>query len=162
MVRPGGTLLVGMLGVLVALALPFAPVDAEQTTVTWPAPGQPAVSSTALFAPYRPAELTATVPCTVIRAAVDAGRATTVLATGSHGDGLALVADAGSARLLLNDRLMITIPVAGLARDCTTQVDAGPTATVITIGTAGGARTIRQVGELVPKVFAFRTDLDAA
>ena len=162
MVRPGGTLLVGMLGVLVALALPFAPVDAEQTTVTWPAPGQPAVSSTALFAPYRPAELTATVPCSVIRAAVDAGRATTVLATGSHGDGLALVADAGSARLLLNDRLMITIPVAGLARDCTTQVDAGPTATVITIGTAGGARTTRQVGELVPKVFAFRTDLDAA
>lgn len=32
-------LLVGLAGVLIALALPFAPVLASQTMVTWPAPG---------------------------------------------------------------------------------------------------------------------------
>ncbi|MDQ4091890.1 MAG: arabinosyltransferase domain-containing protein, partial [Actinomycetota bacterium] len=161
-VRPAVALLVGVTGVLAALALPFAAVNAEHTTVTWPAPGQPAVSTTALFAPYRPAELTATVPCSAIRAAAGHGRATTVLTTGSHADGLALVARAGTARLLLNSQLVSTIPVAGLASDCTTRVDAGPTATVITIGTGGDARTITLAGELVPQVFIFGTDLDPA
>ncbi len=153
-------LLVGLAGVLIALALPFVPVLADQTTVTWPAPGRPATSSTALFAPYRPAELTATVPCSAIRAAADRGRVTTVLATGSDGDGLVLATDAGAVRLLLNGRLVSTTPVTGTARDCGTRVAAGPAATVITIGTAGDVRTINLAGELVPKVFAFRTDLD--
>ena len=56
-------LLVGLTGVVTALALPFAPVVAETTTLTWPAPGDPAVSSTALVAPYRPNDLTASIPC---------------------------------------------------------------------------------------------------
>lgn len=153
-------LLVGLAGVLIALALPFVPVLADQTTVTWPAPGQPVMSSTALFAPYRPAELTATAQCSAIRAAADRGRATTVLATGPDGDGLVLATDAGAVRLLLNGRLVSTTPVTGTARDCGTRVAAGPAATVITIGTAGDVRTINLAGELVPKVFAFRTDLD--
>ncbi|HSZ29148.1 MAG TPA: arabinosyltransferase domain-containing protein, partial [Pseudonocardiaceae bacterium] len=142
---------------LVALALPFAPVIAEQTTVTWPAAGQPVVSSTALFAPYRPAELTAIVPCSAIRAAADRGHAVTVLATGPDGDGLVLRTDTGTARLLLGRRVVSTTPVAGTAEDCRTRVHAGPTGTAITIG---NTRTINLVGEPVPKVFAFHTDLD--
>jgi arabinosyltransferase B len=146
--------------VLVALALPFAPVIAEQTTVTWPVPGRPVVSSTALFAPYRPAELTVTVPCSAIHAAADRGRAVTVLATGPNGDGLMLATDAGAARLLLDGRVVSTTSVAGTARDCRTRVHAGPAGTVVTIGTGGDVRTISLAGEPVPKVFAFRTDLD--
>lgn len=142
---------------LVALVLPFAPVIAEQTTVTWPADGQPAVSSTALFAPYRPAELTAIVPCSAIRAAADRSRAVTVLATGPPGDGLALATEAGTARLLLGRRVVTTTPGAGTARDCRTWVHAGPAGMAITIG---NARTINLVGEPVPKVFAFHTELD--
>ncbi|MGH3754094.1 MAG: arabinosyltransferase domain-containing protein [Pseudonocardiaceae bacterium] len=145
---------------LVALALPFVPVLAEQTTVTWPVPGQPVTSSTALFAPYRPAELTVTVPCSVIRAAADRGGAATVLATGPDGAGLMLRTDAGTARLLLDGRLVSTIPVAGTARDCGTRVHAGPAATVITIGSAGDTRTIRLATQPVPEVFAFHTELD--
>ncbi|MDQ4011804.1 MAG: arabinosyltransferase domain-containing protein [Actinomycetota bacterium] len=144
---------------LVALALPFVPVLTEQTMVTWPAPSQPAVSSTALFAPYRPAELSATVPCSAIRAAADRDRATTVLATGSNGDGLVLRAGGGAVRLMLNGRLVSTTPVPSTARNCGTRVHAGPTETVITIGAADDVRTIRLAGERVPKVFAFRTDL---
>jgi arabinosyltransferase C len=55
--RPTGAtlaLLVGLVGVLVALVLPFAPVIAEETAVTWPAPREPVVPTTALFTPYRP------------------------------------------------------------------------------------------------------------
>jgi arabinosyltransferase B len=142
---------------LVALALPFAPVIAEQTTVTWPAAGQPVVSSTALFAPYRPAELTAIVPCSAIRAAADRGHTVTVLATGPDGDGLMLRTDTGTARLLLGRRVVSTTPVAGTAEDCRTRVHAGPAGTAITIG---NTQTINLVGEPVPKVFAFHTDLD--
>jgi len=150
-------LLVGVVGVLVGVVLPFVPVIADQTTVSWPAPGHPVVSSTALFAPYRPAELDATVPCSAIRAATDRGGAVTVLATGPYGDGLVLRTEAGVARLLSGARVVSTTPVAGIFGDCRTRVHAGPTGTVITIGT----RTITLAGEPVPKVFAFRTDLDA-
>ena len=54
---------------MLALVLPFAPVVTEQTDVIWPPSGRPAVSTIALFAPYRPAELTVTVPCSALRAA---------------------------------------------------------------------------------------------
>ncbi|MCA1820675.1 MAG: hypothetical protein LC644_02560, partial [Pseudonocardia sp.] len=75
--------------------LPFGPVSTEQTTVVWPAPGHPVMSSMALFVPYRPAELTVTVPCSVLRAAAGQDRAITVLATGPPGGGLMLRTEAG-------------------------------------------------------------------
>jgi arabinosyltransferase B len=162
--EPAGTivaLLVGLVGVLVALVLPFAPVIAEQTTVSWPAPGRPVVSSTALFAPYRPAELTVTVPCSAIRAAADLHRAATVLTTGPDGEGLMLRTESGTARLLLNGRVVSTTPVVNSATDCGTWVQAGRAGAVITIGTGDDKRTISLAGEFVPQVFAFRTDLDA-
>ncbi|MGH3525951.1 MAG: arabinosyltransferase domain-containing protein [Pseudonocardiaceae bacterium] len=151
-------LLVGLLGVLVALVLPFLPVIADQTAVSWPAPRHPVVSSTAFFAPYRPAELTAAVPCSAIRAATDRGGAVTVLATGPDGDGLVLRTEAGVAQLVLGRRVVSTQPVAGTFSDCRTQVHADPTGAVITIGST---KTIKLADEPVPKVFAFRTDLDA-
>ena len=150
-------MVVGLAGVLVALALPFAPVLADQTTVTWPVPGRPVESSTALFAPYRPVELTVTVPCAAIRAAADQRRAVTVLATGPSGDGLVLTTEAGTARLLLGHRVVSAAPVTGTARDCRTRVHAGPAGVAITVGTT---RTISLTGEPVPKVFAFHTSLD--
>ena len=67
-------LLVGLTGVASALALPFAPVFAETTTLTWPAPGEPTVPSTALISPYRPNELTASIPCSALRAAMSGER----------------------------------------------------------------------------------------
>jgi arabinosyltransferase B len=147
-----------LVGVVVGLGLPFAPVISEQATVNWPVPGQPVVSSAASFTPYRPAELTATVPCSAIRAATDRGGAVTVLATGPYGDGLVLRTEAGVARLLVGSRVVNTSPVAGILSDCRTRVHAGPAGTVITIG---DAKTITLAGEPVPEVFAFRTDLDA-
>lgn len=148
--------LVGLVGVLAALALPFAPVVTGQTTVVWPAPGHPVVSSTALFVPYRPAELIVTVPCSAIRAAADQDHAVTVLATGPDGEGLVLRTEGGRARLQLGPRVVSTVAVA--AGDCRTQVHAGTAGTSITVG---NAQTIRLPGEPVPEVFAFHTDLDS-
>jgi arabinosyltransferase B len=151
-------LLAGLIGVLVALVLAFAPVAAEQTTVTWPVPGRPVVSSAALFAPYRPAELTVIVPCSALRAAAAREHSLTVFATGPSGDALVLRTEAGTAQLLLGRRLVISAPVTSTTTDCRTQLHAGPTGAVATIGTA---RRIHLTREPVPKVFAFRTDLDA-
>jgi arabinosyltransferase B len=150
--------LVGLAGVLAALALPFAPVIAEQTTVMWPAPGQPVVSSTALFVPYRPAGLTAAVPCTAIRAAAGRGGPVTLLATGPDGDGLVLRARVGGAQLLLGNHA-VNLPVPAVSpRDCRIAVSSGPDGMTVT---GGDGQTITLAGEPVPKVFAFRTDLDA-
>ncbi|MGH3842388.1 MAG: arabinosyltransferase domain-containing protein [Pseudonocardiaceae bacterium] len=149
-------LLVGLAGVLVALVLPFAPVTTEQTTVTWPAPGQPVVSSAALFAPYRPTELTVTVPCSALRAVVNQDHPVTVLATGPPDDGLVLRTAAGVAQLLLGPRLVASTPVTDTT-NCRTQLHAGPAGAVATIGT----RKITLAAEPVPRVFAFRTDLNA-
>jgi len=51
--------------VVCALALPFAPVLDEETTVRWSSAAAPA--TTALFVPYRAAELTAEVSCAAVR-----------------------------------------------------------------------------------------------
>ncbi len=48
------TPLLGLVGLLAGLLLTFAPVWLDTTTVTWPAPGHPAVSSSAVLVPYRP------------------------------------------------------------------------------------------------------------
>lgn len=152
-------MLIGLIGLVAGLALPFAPVHTEQTTVSWPALGQPARSSTALFTPYRPVELTAEVPCSVIRTAVALGRPTTVLATGGATDagaGLLVRVDDGRPRVLVNARL-VAEPASGGA-DCGVRVAAGPAG--VTVTTAAGARALP--GEPVPQVTAFRTDLDPA
>src|ERR671926_74549 len=93
-------LLVGLVGVLIALALPFAPAIAGGAAVTWPVPGRPVASSAALFAPYRPAELAVTVPCSALRAAAEQIGAVTVLTTGPPGDGLMLRTEAGTVQLI--------------------------------------------------------------
>src|SRR5699024_9504485 len=49
-----GSLIVGLIGLIAALAVPFAPVIANDVTVTWPQAGSPPESTTAFFVPYEP------------------------------------------------------------------------------------------------------------
>jgi arabinosyltransferase B len=97
---------VGLVGVVAALALPFAPVIAEQATVTWPVPGQPVESSMALLVQYRPAELTATVPCSAVRTATDRGTGVTILVIGPNRDGAADADRRRGARVLVDDEVV--------------------------------------------------------
>ncbi|HKV17687.1 MAG TPA: arabinosyltransferase domain-containing protein [Mycobacterium sp.] len=146
-------MVIGLFGVVAALVLPFAPVYADSTTVTWPVPGQQVTSSTAIFAPYRPVTLNASIPCR----ALNAPETTTVLETATPGDGLTVTAGAGSATVQIGDRrLDLRIPADA---DCAVSIDAGPDGLRVT-GADGGVVDLS--GERPPKVFGFRTDLAPA
>ncbi|MDY6997659.1 MAG: arabinosyltransferase domain-containing protein [Actinomycetota bacterium] len=142
-------LLVGACGLIAALLLPLAPVHTDTVTLTWPAAGQPAQSTTALVVPYRPAELTARIPC----AALTAAETTTVLATGPPGEGLTVTAGPDGA-VLRADGLREPVG-AGSGSGCAAVLHAGATGWTIT---GGDGITSRAEGP-VPKVFGFRTDL---
>lgn len=145
-------LLVGLTGVVSALALPFAPVIAQTTTVTWPAPGQPTSSSTALLVPYRPNDLTVSIPCSALRAT----DGQTVLATGTGDDALTVTGSAGGAVLRtggVEQRLSVPTGTAG----CRVGIEAG--AGGLSVIEADG-RVTYLAGQPVPEVFGFRTDLD--
>ena len=132
--------------------LPAAPVLTESVTLSWPAAGQPARSTTALVVPYRPVELTAQIPCS----ALAAGEPRTVLATGPPGDGMTVTAGPGGAVLRADD---IQLPIAdGPGPQCTAVLHAGPAGWAVT---GGDGITVRAAGP-VPQVFGFRTELPAA
>ena len=149
-------MLVGTGGLVLGSALPFAPVFAEQTVVTWPAPGQDVVSSTALFVPYRPGELTAVVPCAVIRAATQRAVPVTVLATGPDGQGLTLRTGGPGSFVMLGHRT-VSLDIGAAGANCEFRVSAGPHGIAVT---APNGRSMEFPGDPVPEVFAFRTDLD--
>lgn len=151
-------LLVGLTGVVAALLLPFAPVVAETTTLTWPAPGRPATSSTALIAPDRPNALTASVPCAAMRAAAAQPVPAIVLATGADGAGLVVTGSTTAVYVRLNgheeELLLPPEPT-----DCQVRVES--VAGGMSIVGADG-RTVYLDGAPVPQVFGFHTDLGAA
>ncbi|MGY1672931.1 arabinosyltransferase domain-containing protein [Geodermatophilus sp. SYSU D00710] len=152
-------LVAGLLGVLLAVALPLAPVVADRTVVTWPSQGQEPVSTTAMFVPYRPAELHAEVSCGAVQAALAVGERTTVLATTLVRDrglatGLVVDTESGRLRVTANGRVVQTTSPAGT--DCGVRIDADDTALSVAVGS--GAPTVL-AGEPVPEVFAFTTDL---
>lgn len=151
--------LVGLLGVVLAVALPFAPVVVDRTVVTWPQHGASPTSTTAFFVPYRPAELHAEVPCAAVRAAAARVDRTTLLATtvvrdGGQAGGLAIDAADGRLRVLVNGRQVseAAVPATG----CDVRVDSDDVATTVAVGSV--PPTVLP-GEPVPEVFAFVTDL---
>ncbi|MDZ4266850.1 MAG: hypothetical protein U1D00_14350, partial [Mycobacterium sp.] len=148
-------LLVGLTGVLTAIALPFAPVVAETTTLTWPVPGQPVESSTALVSPYRPSELAVSIPCSALRAATSQPSPVTVLATGADGAGMTVTGSAGEAILRFDD-VEAGLVVPAEPADCRITVDSIPGGMNV-VGADG--QTTEFADQPVPEVFGFRTDL---
>jgi arabinosyltransferase C len=155
-------LVVGLLGIAVAALLPFAPVVAERSTLTWPGPGEQPVSTTAFLTPYRPAELHVALPCSAVQAALAAPDRTVLfttaaLAEGQTGTGLLVDSEDGQLRFAVNGRDVATAAPPPIG--CDVRVDAtraGPPTTTIT---AGGVVVANLPGEPVPEVFAFATDL---
>lgn len=77
---PVVALILGLVAVLAALALPFAPVSVNQPQVSWPTDPAAPVSTMLMLSAYRPLALDASVSCRAARAAA-AGPDATVLAT---------------------------------------------------------------------------------
>jgi arabinosyltransferase C len=136
--------------VLAALALPFAAVWVGTTTATWPVPGHPAATSSASFAPYRPTELTATVPCGALRAALPTA---VVLATATGSGGLLVT---GGVVSFDGHRVSVRVP-SDAPVGCRAVVTADQRG--VSVVAPDGRRTDLP-GQAVPEVFGFRTDLD--
>ncbi|MGP4018479.1 arabinosyltransferase domain-containing protein [Saccharopolyspora sp. 5N708] len=144
---------VGVVGLACALALPFAPVLVDRTEVRWPA--AEVESTTAFFAPYRPASFDATVPCPVLRAALDRPHRTTVLTTlppGSDREGLVLTARLGEPELVLG-QLQVPLP----PRACALAIHADSGQSVVTVD---DHPPITLPGIAAPEIFTFATDLE--
>ncbi|ULP37542.1 arabinosyltransferase domain-containing protein [Mycolicibacterium rufum] len=142
-------LLVGLTGVVSGLVLPFAPVVTQTTSLVWPAPGQPTVSTTALVVPYRPQQLTVSLPCSALRGPG------TVLDTG----GLSVTGDNDGAKLVLDGR-DVQLPVPDpTAADCRARIEAADAGTSVI---QADGRVTYLAGQPAPRVFGMRTDLDPA
>jgi arabinosyltransferase B len=152
-----GGLLLGLAGVIAAFALPFSPVRAQITTVTWPAPDQPVVSSTAIFVPYRPLELSASIPCPVLRAAATPAEDITILATGIDAKGLQVSAHGPDVTVAVDGHeLRFSVPPSDTG--CRMVIAAGPHGVRVS-GLAPPSADMP--GQPVPEVFGFRTALGA-
>lgn len=156
--RTWTALVVGLVGVLAGLALPFCPVRAQTTTLTWPVPGTPVVSSTAVLTPYRPAELRAVIPCSVLRAGASAA-GVGVLATGTDAESLKVDATAPATATVTASGRTAVVAVPDGDPDCRLEVDAGPDGTRLT--GPGAGQVTDWPGLPVPQVFGFRTGLPA-
>ncbi|MGY1719537.1 arabinosyltransferase domain-containing protein [Blastococcus sp. SYSU DS0552] len=157
--RGVAALLVGLLGMGLAVAVPFAPVVADRTEVSWPSAGEQPTSTTAMFVPYRPAELQAKVPCAAVRTALDTDDRTTLLATSLVRDdgpasGLVVDTESGRLRVAVNGRVVHSTTPDGA--DCDVRVASDDAGTTVTVG--DGPPTVLG-SEPVPEVSAFTTDL---
>lgn len=149
-------LIIGILGVLASLALPFAPVNAERTTVTWPQAGKPAQSTTAFFVPYQPEGVHLRIPCAAVRAGQDRGSATTLASSdlpGKPTKGFSVSTADNSLLVLVGGREVYRAPVGG--GDCGVALDAGPHGSSLHVG----SRAVSLPRDHVREVFAFATDL---
>lgn len=146
--------LIAIGGLLAAVSLPFAPVYAETATVTWPAATGPASSTSALFVPYRPVDLTAELPCSALRWT---GASSMVLATGAYEAGLTVTTIPTGIRIR-SDAAELEFPVSRDVPHCRVTIQANSTG----LSVAGPAERVELPGWKVPRVFAFLTDLDTA
>ena len=148
-------LVTGVLGILVTLA----PVIADDPVVSWPRAGQQPSSTVLPLSPYRPLQLTATVPCVTLRA-LDArpggGEALRTLPADvgtAPGEGLVVTANQGVVTVTASgaEVLRQALP----SGPCSYQVLADAAGVRVTRDGAGvGTRT----DLLVPQVAELQTD----
>ena len=157
-VAPGLTLAVGLLGLVAALLMPFAPVLDHDTTVTWPQAGKQPTSTTAFFVPYAPESVRVDVPCPVVRSALDRDTPTTIVSSdrpGADTTGFAVTTVDGSLLVLVGGRQIYREPVPdGDACGLVLATD-GNGSTV----TAAGAPPRTFPGDRVRSVRVFATEL---
>ncbi len=161
----------GLLAVLCALLLPFAPVSVNEPTVSWPKePARPEPTLLGLAA-YRPLALDATVTCAVARQVQAAGPAgpagAVVLATveptrpPSADEGLVVTAGADRLQVRAMGRVLVDDPLAGACTyTITGRSAAGPDDAVLTVS-RDGSELARATGPLLPGVDMLTTSATA-
>lgn len=151
-------LLVGVLAMAAALAVPFAPVLTERTTLTWPQAGQPPTSTTAFLVPYQPSDVHVRVPCQVVRNAAARGVPTTAVASrppGQPTEGFAVTTARNTVLALVAGREALRAPIGA---DCEVTIRGDATGSTARIGD----REVHLPGERISNIVAFATDLSPA
>jgi hypothetical protein len=147
--------LTGALGILAVLA----PVIADDPVVSWPRAGQQPRSTVLPLSPYRPLQLTATVPCATLQdldARPGGGEALRTLPAGvgtTPGEGLVVAAGQGSVTVTASGAEVMRQPVPPAACSYRVVADAGGVR-VLREGTSIAVRT----DLLVPQVAELQTD----
>lgn len=149
-------LLVGSLGIIAALLVPFMPVLAKSTTVSWPPNGRPAESTMALFVPYAPAQVHLDLPCSAVRSGQQRAEPTTLVSSTAPGrptEGFAVTTADDRILVLVGGREILSAPVPD--GECSVVLDADASGTTVRAGDQ--VRTEPQAH--VEEVDALATDL---
>ncbi|WP_432502346.1 arabinosyltransferase domain-containing protein [Kineococcus arenarius] len=165
-------LVLAALTCLLSVAVPLAPVVVSTPEVTWPRAGQAPTSTTALFMPYRPLDVTAEVPCAAVGALAGRtapGEQAVLVATAptgsERGRQRSLSVSVADGRLLVRssgrELLDLAVDDPRLATPgCVLRVVADQDGTTVTDGSAGQPLASAP-GLPVPEVTAFVTDVTA-
>ena len=169
--RPAAWVLAGLTLVL-AVALPLAPVSVDTPEVQWPLDPADPQPTTALFMPYRPIDITATAPCATVRelAGRQADGASAVLlatalpdSTRGNERALSITVGRDAVRVVSSGAELWQGPVPA-GEDCSLVVRADQDGTRATLETPGDGTEVlaEDRGAKVPEVTAFTTDVTSA
>lgn len=114
--------------VILGVAIPFAPVSADDPVVSWPKAGEPAATTAVPLSPYRPLSISVDVPCQALRGGGVALR-TEPESAGTPGRGLT-VADSGGRVTVTSDGATLLDEVLPLT-PCTYRISADGTTTTL-------------------------------
>jgi arabinosyltransferase C len=160
------------LTIVLAVALPLAPVSVDTPEVQWPLDPADPQPTTALFMPYRPIDITAAAPCATIRELAGRqadGASAVLLATAlpdrTRGNERALSITVGrdAVRVVSSGAELWEGPVPA-GEDCSLVVRADQDGTRATLEDPGDGTEVLadRPGAKVPEVTAFTTDVTAA
>ncbi|MDQ3886712.1 MAG: arabinosyltransferase domain-containing protein, partial [Actinomycetota bacterium] len=158
----------GLLGALLAAAVPLLPVVQETVVISWPGGGGVTAVNTPL-AVFQPQELTATVPCAAMRS-LDARSAdpAAVLSTtppgARDGDAVGMLLQVTDGTLTVTSRGQALGAAMLPPRSCIVAVHSVSAGTTVTLrGTELGDTVVVDVAEDVrPQVVGIYSDLDGA
>lgn len=150
----------GLLGALLAVAVPLLPVVQETTVITWPQPGRLAPVNAPLVT-FQPQSLTATIPCAAANS-VDARSAqpASLLATAPSGApggaavGMVLQVADGKLTLVSRGQALGTIPVP--PGECLITIDSDAAGTT---ASAGPTQFVTVDQDVRPQVTGIYSDL---
>lgn len=160
------------LTIVLAVALPLAPVSVDTPEVQWPLDPADPQPTTALFMPYRPIDITTTAPCATIRelAGRQADGASAVLlatalpdSTRGNERALSITVGRDAVRVVSSGAELWQGPVPAGA-DCSLVVEADQDGTRATLEDPGEGTEVlaEDRGAKVPEVTVFTTDVTAA
>src|SRR4051812_40601688 len=152
--RAGGWWLAALaaITVLLGLAIPLAPVIADDPVVTWPKAGTPATSTSLPLMPYRPLSMSADVPCAALRPGGDALR-TQPESAGTPGRGL--TAGTSGGRVVITSSGATVLDELLPLGDCTYRIVADQAGTRVE---RDGQLLVDRPGALVPQVAELATE----